>query len=78
MPNNGEREPEEITSNRKTGPQVDIEGYQPINKISDPELFLSKRVAGTKIEQKLKGTGSTWDPSHGVGRAPKPDTILML
>ena len=39
-------------------------------KISDPELFLSKRNAGTKMEQRMrKGhlvTGSTWAPSHGA------------
>jgi len=52
-------------------------GCHPIIKNSDPELFLSKRTAGTKMETRLgKGgpvTGPTWDPAQG--EAPRPDTI---
>ena len=43
-------------------------GYQHTIKISDEELFLSKRNAGTKMEQRLKGhpeMGPAWDPPHG-------------
>jgi hypothetical protein len=33
---------------------MDILIYQPTVKFSDPELFLSKRTAGTKMEKKMK------------------------
>jgi hypothetical protein len=43
--------------------------YHKTVKISDPELFLSKRTAGTKMEKKLREgspmTGPTWDPFQG-------------
>ena len=54
MPNIGEREFEESISSRKTGPQVEGWGYQATVKISNPELFLYKRTAGTKVEKSLK------------------------
>jgi hypothetical protein len=41
MPNSGEKEFEESTSSRKTGPQHLV-------KTSDLEVFLSKRTTGTK------------------------------
>jgi hypothetical protein len=48
MPNSGERELVDSTSSRKTGHQVDgVKNY-------DPELFLSKRTAGTKMEKRLR------------------------
>jgi hypothetical protein len=53
MPNIGERELEESTSSR-SGPQVEGQGYQPTVKIPEPELFLSKRTAGTKMEKRLR------------------------
>jgi hypothetical protein len=49
MSNNGEREPEEFTSSRKTVLQVEGWSYQPTVKISNPELFPSKRNAGRKM-----------------------------
>ena len=50
MPNSGEREIVDSTSSRKKGHQVEGWGCYPIVKHSDPELFLSKRIAGTKME----------------------------
>jgi hypothetical protein len=53
-------EPEETTSSRWTGPQVKGQDYKP-SSIFDPELFLSKRSAGTKNGQRLKeGMYSDW------------------
>jgi hypothetical protein len=40
----------ESTSSRKMGNQVKGWGSHPTVKNSDPELFLSKRTAGTKNE----------------------------
>jgi hypothetical protein len=54
MPNNGERELAESTSSRKIGHQVERWGYHPTVKNSDPESFLSKRTAGTKMEKSLR------------------------
>jgi hypothetical protein len=54
MPNSGEMEPEETTSRIYTGSPVESWGYLPSFKIFDPELFLSKRNTGTKMEQRLK------------------------
>ena len=50
MPKSGQRELVESTSRRKTGHQVEGWGSHPTVKNSDPELFLSKRTAGTKNE----------------------------
>ena len=50
----GERELVESTSSRKTGHQVEGWGCHPTVKNSDPELFLSKRTAGTKREKRLR------------------------
>ena len=52
---NGEKmEPEESTSSIYTGSPLEGWGHLPIFKIFDSELFLSKRNAGTKVEQRLK------------------------
>jgi hypothetical protein len=51
MPYSGERELVEPTSSRKTGHQVEGWGCHPTVKNSDPELFLSKRTVGTKMEK---------------------------
>jgi hypothetical protein len=50
----GEREFAESTSSRKTGHQEEGWYCHPIVKNSNPELFLSKRTAGTKLEKRLK------------------------
>jgi hypothetical protein len=42
------------TSSRKIGHQVERWGCHPTVKISDPELFLSKRTSGTKMEKRLR------------------------
>jgi hypothetical protein len=46
-------------------------------KHSYPELFLSKRTSGTKMEKTLRermsSASPSWDPSQGD--APRPDTI---
>jgi hypothetical protein len=44
----------EFTFIRKTGYQLEGCGYHPTVKNSDPELFLSKRTAETKMEKKLR------------------------
>ena len=54
MPNSEERELIEFTSNRKTEHQVERWGCHPTVKNSDPELFLSERTAGTKMEKSLR------------------------
>jgi hypothetical protein len=78
MPNSGERELVQSTSIRKIGHQVERWGFHPTIKNSDPELILSKRNAGTKMEKRLgKGglvTGPKWDSMQG--ESPRPDTIF--
>ena len=53
MPDSAERElcTVKSTSSRKTGHQVEGWGCYPTVKNSDPELFLSKRTAGTNMEK---------------------------
>ena len=58
MPNSGEKELIESTSSRKTDHQVEGWGCYPTVNNSDPDLFLSKRTAGTKMEKKLRQTKS--------------------
>jgi hypothetical protein len=43
-----------VNSSRQTVPGVEGQGCQPIVKIYDPELFLSKRTAGTKMVKRLR------------------------
>jgi hypothetical protein len=52
--NSGEMEPEETTSRSYTWPPLEGWGHQPTFKFCEPELFLSKRNAGTKMEHRLK------------------------
>jgi hypothetical protein len=47
-------------------------GCYPTVKNSDPELFLSERTAGTKMEKSLRKRRSS-DPAQG--EVPRPDTI---
>jgi hypothetical protein len=69
MPKSRERELVESTSSRKTGHQVEGWGCHPTVKNSDPESFLSKRTAETKMETRLKERQSrdqlNWSPPHG-------------
>jgi len=51
MANSGEREYVESTSSRKTRHQIKGWGCHLTVKNSDPELILSKRTAGTKMEE---------------------------
>jgi hypothetical protein len=60
MPNRGERELVESTSGKKIGPQM---CFQPTVKISDPEVFPSRRTAGIKIEKRLRERWSSGQPS---------------
>ena len=61
MPNSGERELVEFISSRKTEHQVERWVCHPTVTISDPELFLSKRIAETKMAKRLKeGRFSDW------------------
>jgi hypothetical protein len=52
-------------------------GCHPILKNSDPELFLSKRTPGTKMEKRLRKRSSSEGPNLGsISReALRPDTI---
>jgi hypothetical protein len=52
MPNSGERGLVESTSSINTGYQVEGWGCHPTVKISGPELFLSKRITGTKMDKR--------------------------
>jgi hypothetical protein len=51
-PYSGKREFVESTSSKKTGHQVEGWGCHHIAKNPDPEMFLSERTAGTKMEKK--------------------------
>ena len=65
MSNSWERELVESISSRKTGHQVEGWGCHPTVKNSDPELFLSKRTAGTKMEKRLRERRSSDQPKLG-------------
>jgi hypothetical protein len=65
MWNSEEKEFVESISSRKTGNQVEGWGCHPTIKNSDPELLLSKRTAGTKMEKSLRGRRSTVRPKLG-------------
>ena len=77
MPYTEERELAEPSSSRKAGHQVRDGVAMPQSKISDPELFLSERTAGRKVEKSLRKRWSNdrpkWDPAQG--EAPRPDII---
>jgi len=63
MPNNGEIELVESTSNRKTRHQVKGWGCHSTVKNSDPEFFLLKRITGTKVERRLRKRQSSDQPN---------------
>jgi hypothetical protein len=65
MYNNGDREFIESTSSSKTGLQVEGWDCHPTVKNSDPELFLSKRPSGTKMETRLRERRSSELPNLG-------------
>jgi hypothetical protein len=52
--NSGEMEPEETTSSGQIWPTMERWSHPLIFKNFDPELFLSKGNAGTKVEQRMK------------------------
>jgi hypothetical protein len=62
MSYSGERELVEFTSNKKKRHQVEGWGCHPTVKNSDPELFLSERTAGTKLEKSLRKRRSSDRP----------------
>jgi hypothetical protein len=47
-------EPEETTSSSQIGSTVEGWRHQPTYKTFEPKLVLSKRNAGTKMEQRVK------------------------
>ena len=59
------------------GHQVEGQGFHPTVKISELELFPSKRMAGTKNREETEGGGSVTTPSCDPyqGEAPRTDTI---
>jgi len=69
IPYIGEREVVEPVSSRKMGLRVEGWGCHTIVKGSDPELFLSKRTAGTKMEKKLMERSSSDWPNLGGSKA---------
>jgi hypothetical protein len=66
MFNSGERELVEPTSCRKTGHQVEGWGCHSTIRSSDPELFVSKRPAGTKVEKRLEERRFSDKPKLGL------------
>ena len=82
MPERGDMEPEETTSSSQTGLPVEEWGHQPTYKTFDPKLLLSKRNAGTKMEQRLNERLSIDQPNLGFiprkGTSPYNITDSML
>jgi hypothetical protein len=70
-------EPEEITQVDRPGPELMDGATLTHLKFFDPELFLSKENAGTKMEQRLKERPSRDRPTLGSipCQGPNPDTI---
>jgi hypothetical protein len=75
MPYSGEREIIEFTSSKKTGHQVEGWHCHFTVKNSDPELFLSERPTGTKMEKSLRKRMSNDRPKlrFNSGEAPRPE-----
>jgi hypothetical protein len=67
MPNSGEKELVEFTSSRKTGRASNVGmGVAIPQSKTDPELFLSKRTAETKMEKRLRERRSSDRPKLGL------------
>ena len=69
MPYNEKRELEASTSSRKTRHHVEDE--IPV-KNSVPELFVSERTAGTKMEKSLRKRRSNYSPKLGSSTREDP------
>ena len=78
MPYSGERELVESTSSRKTGHQVEGWGCHPTVKNSDPELFLSERTAGTKMEKSLRKRRTNNRPKSEIQLKGRPQDLTLL
>jgi hypothetical protein len=65
MPKNGERELVESISSRKAEHQVERWCCYHTVKNSDPELLLSERTAGTKMEKRLRERRFSDQPNWG-------------
>ena len=63
MPKIGEMKVEKTTSSRLTCPPNKSWDHPPIFKIFDPELFLTRENAGTKMEQSLNKDHSVTIPA---------------
>ena len=61
----GEKELVEVISNRKIGHRIEGWCSHPTVKNTDPELFLPKRTAETKMEKRLKESRSIDLPKLG-------------
>jgi hypothetical protein len=77
MLNSEEGELVESTSSRKIGHQVEGWGCLPKVKNSDPELFLYKRTARSKMEKLLRKRRSSDRPNMDPvqGEVPRHDTV---
>ena len=75
MSHSGEREFVESSSSRKIRHQLERLGCHPMVKNSDPELFLSQRTSGTKVEKKLRERRSRPKLGSSSREAIRPDTI---
>jgi hypothetical protein len=66
----------EFTSSRRLGIKWRDGAAIPV-KNADPELFLSKRTAGTKLREKLRKGGSVTGPNWDLAQreAARSDTI---
>jgi hypothetical protein len=58
----GEKELKVSISSKKIGHQVEVWGCHSTVKKSDPELFLSERIARTKMENSLRKRRSSDRP----------------
>jgi hypothetical protein len=77
MPYSRKKELVEFTSSRKTGHQVNGWCCHPTVKNSDPELFLSERTAGTKMDKSLGKRRSSDRPKFQPSSEESPGSDMI-